>query len=375
MSDRQKLFYALLASALFHVVLIVCLGMVWAVAHTEAVVKVLPGLSHLTVTIMPAPKPEPAPAQGIAVVPTPVPLVKPDIDSDGLKKSSKAPAKTLFQSDSNMVAGSRLPATGYLPLPSLAGPQRSFIDFANRASTMGKGKAPLAPSAGRPAAAPMPVQTPSAVTRVENQPQRLAKATPQPSAQPTPKPIPTAAPNMLALGTPTPTPAPPQQFARLTAAPSLRAGAEIAPLPKPQPPSPSRDEAAMQREMHQTHVDGGITARGEPGVDAVESPYGRYHRTLSNLIGSRWRLYMQETPKDVGEVTILIHINPNGKVASTQVIGNHSIDGLADLSVRAIMDSKLPPVPDDLAPMMQDGKLDIRFDFTVYDFTHDSPGR
>jgi hypothetical protein len=77
----------------------------------------------------------------------------------------------------------------------------------------------------------------------------------------------------------------------------------------------------------------------------------------------------------VGEVTIVVKLDPSGHVTATKVVQNHSLDDLAELSTRAIMESDLPPVPDDLAPMLRDGKLEISFNFNVYDATNDSPGR
>jgi hypothetical protein len=154
----------------------------------------------------------------------------------------------------------------------------------------------------------------------------------------------------------------------------------MAPVPRPlevqpAPPSPDLPEPSTQRETEKTRIDGGITAPGAPGVDAVETPFGRYHRKLTNLIGSRWNLYLQQHPKDVGDVSILVKLDTSGKVTATRVLVNHSMDDLAELSTRAIMESDLPPVPDDLAPMLRDGKLEITFDFTVYDPSNDSPGR
>jgi hypothetical protein len=143
----------------------------------------------------------------------------------------------------------------------------------------------------------------------------------------------------------------------------------------PSPPTPSQPEPSTQRQLTRTRVDGGITNPGAPGVDAIETPFGRYHRKLSNLIGSRWQLYLQEHPKDVGDVTILVKLDTSGRVAATRVVANHSIDDLAELSTRAIMESDLPPVPDDLAPMLRDGKLEITFNFNVYDPNNDSSGR
>ena len=149
---------------------------------------------------------------------------------------------------------------------------------------------------------------------------------------------------------------------------------ELPPVP-PAPARPPQPESDTQRELEKTRIDGGINTAGAPGVDAVETPFGRYHRKLSNLIGSRWQLYLQEHPKDVGDVTILVKLDTNGKVTATRVIANHSLDDLAELSTRAIMESDLPPVPDDLAPMLRDGKLEITFNFNVYDPGNDASGR
>jgi hypothetical protein len=206
------------------------------------------------------------------------------------------------------------------------------------------------------------------VTKVET-------PTPAP-ATPIPTPAPTAAPDELALGKPTPTPA--TQLASLSTPPPLRANTEMTPMTRPAqalPPSPNAPEPSTQRELDKTQIDGGINTEGEPGVDAVETPFGKYHRKLSNLIGSRWQLYLQEHPKDVGDVTILVLLDTSGKVAATRVIANHSMDDLADLSTRAIMESDLPPVPDDLAPMLRNGKLEITFNFNVYDPNNEPPGR
>jgi hypothetical protein len=393
MSDRQKLFYALLASAFFHLALGLVLAF-WTAQHSSEVERALPDLSQLVVTIMPPkpaeppaapkapPKTAPKAAPVIAAVPTPPPahMMRPVLDSDGLKTASKAPANPVFQSDANMVAGSRLPATGDIPLPSMSGPTRKFMDFADQAASMGKGQTasiPNPPSAQSGAA--MPLQTPFAITQVQRVPAPPAKSTPVP----TPRPIPTPSREILAIGKPTPTPPPPtqlptpiEQLARLNVPPPLHANPGIPQPPSPQSPPQRSAQPPTERETERTHIDGGITTPGAPGVDAVETPFGRYHRKLSNLIGSRWKLYLEEHPKDIGDVTIHVKLDTAGKVVATRVVANHSLDDLADLSIRAIRESELPPVPDDLAPMLRNGKLEIDFNFNVYDpSNNDSPGR
>ncbi len=390
MSESQKIFFALLASVLLNIFIVEFVAIVWTIEHAHDLITALqphgaavaqPDLSQLTVTIMPArPTPPPPPPPKVLSLPTPpIHMVQPLIDSSGLTPSTKAPAKALFQSDVNMVAGSRQPATGNLPLPSQAGPQRKFIELATQSLSSGKGTvpappvSPMRPSAQNPPG--MPEETPSAITQVQQSAPLNATPTPAPTAAstPLPKPIPTPAPE-LALGTPTPTPAapqatPPMQLAKLTTPPAMRANPDMTrpmPLNRPQPPA-SQAEPSLQRQMEKTRVNGGITNPGGPGVDAVETPFGRYHRRLSDLIGTRWQLYIAEHPKNVGDVTIEVKLNPDGKVASTGVVDNHATDDLAELSTRAIVESDLPPVPDDLAPMLKDGKLDMTFSFSVYD--------
>jgi hypothetical protein len=382
MSDRQKVFLAILASMLVHVGIALAL-ISWPARSVSEMAKARPSdLSRLVVTIMP---PRPADVNRHDIVsasrPTPPPrhFIPPVLDSDGLKTAQKAPEHALFQSDSNMVAASLLPPMGNIPLPTEAGPKRNFMEFENRPASMGKGQTPSETTRARRAAEAspaMPEQTPYAVTQVQHPPGQ------QSTPAPTPRPVPTPPPDSIALGKPTPTPAPPiHDLARLT----LRGQADMAPLSQqpapravpvhPVPPSPNMPEPSTQRETARTRIAGGIAVPGAPAVDAVETPFGRYHRKLSNLIGSRWQLYLQEHPKDVGDVTILVKLDTTGKVTATRVIANHSMDDLAELSTRAIMESDLPPVPDDLAPMLRDGKLDITFNFNVYDPGNDSSGR
>ena len=376
MSDRQKLFYAILASAIFHLGLFAVLDL-WPTKHAPEIVKPPPELAQLTVTILPA-KPTPPPvAVRPAPTPKPVPVavVKPKlppskpavpvIDSTGLKLAAQAPAHPVFQADANTKAGSRLPATGNIPLPSMGGPKRDFMDFSDHQRSMGKGEA----------GAPMPEQTPSAITKVEEPAASPTPvSTPVPTPPPTPRPAPTPGPgpDMLAIGkaTPTPKPTPIEQLAKLNTPPPLRGDAQMKTMPQKRAPQPP-----TQLETEKTHIDGGITAPGDAGVDAADTPYGRYYRKIKVIIGSRWQLYQSEHLLDVGRVTVVATINTEGKVVSTRVLDRQSSDDLAGMSTRAILESHLPPLPDDLAPMLKNGKLEVTFTFEIYDPDHDPSGR
>jgi hypothetical protein len=99
----------------------------------------------------------------------------------------------------------------------------------------------------------------------------------------------------------------------------------------------------------------------------IETPFGRYHRTLSTIIGKAWNTAVnsQNPPIPKGTVTILVWLDSNGKVVSTKVLSTGN-DQLATVSLTIIMISTLPPVPHNLAPMIRDGKLPVTFTFTVH---------
>jgi hypothetical protein len=279
-----------------------------------------------------------------------------------------------------MVAGSQLPVTGNLPLPSQNGPARKFVDFGAHPDSFGQGRtpaqtAPARQSSARPAssAAAMADLTPSAITHVHPAPS--APATARFTPIPKPVPTPTLSSNTLALGTPTPFSTPVVEIARLNTPPPLRVHSDLPPG-EHTPASPPSSQPSMQREAEKTRVQGGIATPGRPGVDAVQTPLGRYHDKLFNLIGSRWRLYIREHPQgEVGDLTIKVTLDSSGKVLSTHIYDNHSVGDLAAISTRAIVESDFPPVPDDLAPMLRDGKLEMSFSFSVYDSSNDLPGR
>jgi hypothetical protein len=80
----------------------------------------------------------------------------------------------------------------------------------------------------------------------------------------------------------------------------------------------------------QTQLNGGAAISGSEGrlyeppyfrESLIETPFGRYHRTLSSIIGKAWNTAVnsQNPPIPKGSVTILVWLDPNGKVVSTKV--------------------------------------------------------
>jgi outer membrane biosynthesis protein TonB len=352
MSDRQKIFTALAASALLHVTGFLLI-VFWGRLHAE-IMKPLENLRLVEVAIAPTPTPEPEPVNFTQLEPmaTPIP-----IDSDGLQKTEKEPERALFQSDRSSKAASELPATGDLPLPSQLGKNRYELAFETKQFAppeMEFAPAPALPEAVRPASTPAPKSPPE----------------PQPTAPPESTPAPTPKAEPLYRSTPAPTIAPqatPDDLAKPTPAPTEKPYESIAMLaPTPVPNTPKQSGASV--ETQQNKIEGGISNRGKTGVDAIGTPVGRYRKKIADAIGSRWNSYVKQRMDLIttGSVRIKFFITKKGGVEDLKVISNDANAALENFSVGAITSGKLPEIPPELAPTLDKGRFEVEYTFTIY---------
>src|SRR3989442_581360 len=130
MSEREKTFIALIASAALHI-LGAMFAVVWLRLHPEIfAAKPAAALRQLEVTLMPATT---APPPELAAAPTPAPapkkVVRTTLDTEGLQESETPPENAMFESDKTSRAASELPATGNAPLPTQEGRTLPAADF------------------------------------------------------------------------------------------------------------------------------------------------------------------------------------------------------------------------------------------------------
>lgn len=381
MSERQKIFFAVIASLVLHVVIAGSFTL-WRWIHPRSVETQTSEAEpeQLEVTLMAAPTPPPLDVA--AAEPTPPPkVIRSTLDTDGLQATETPPENAMVESDKNSRAASELPATGDVPLPSQEGRELPFTQFKNQNYSLGKGEHPApemeVAKATAPTPAPLTKPEPTASPSEESQPTPTPFPLSKPTPVPTPAPTPTPTEDSIALGKPTPVPVstpapafkttrdtshsiskPPQQLAKLTSPPPTYAQPEML---RPSEPS-------YQPQHEQTKIKGSITNRGKPGVDAVASPIGRYKKSVADAIGSRWYYYVDQF-KDmitVGEVHVRFYLTPEGRVENAKIISNTSNASFGNLCVRAVLEAQIPVMPDELAPALNDGRLEIDYNFLTY---------
>jgi len=237
------------------------------------------------------------------------------IPNDESKQTEK-PKEQTFESNANSIAASEKPADGSMPLPSQDGSEHTKLDFASQTATLTQDGAQA-----RPSVAP------------EEQ------ATPEPSAQPTP----------ISKS---------EEFAMLTK-----------PTPRPSAAStPQQQRSSYQPYKARTRLAGAITNRGTSSVNAVGTPLGRYQKIIFDAIGSHWYAYIEQRVDlvSLGTARIFFDVDRSGRVKNLKVASNDANEAFANVCLQAILDSKLPPIPDDVASTLPPEGLETEISFTTF---------
>ena len=246
------------------------------------------------------------------------------IETDESKQSVEPPKEKTFESNANSIAASELPATGEAPLPSQQGKDRPFVDLETQAYTPEmKGALP------QPSAAPQ------------------EKAKPLQTPQQTPEPAPMTASEQFAMLTARPTPA---------VEPSVK-------------PASAQARSAYRPLRDRTRISGNITNRGISSVNALGTPLGRYEKILKDSIGSRWYNYVDQKRDliSIGTLQLRFDVDRSGRVKNLKITENTSNESFANICVQSVLESQLPPIPDDLANTLPTEGLEIEgMNFIIY---------
>ena len=238
---------------------------------------------------------------------------RPVVDTTSTHPLEKAPEHASFQSYENTAAASELPPTGTAPLPTQQGREQDTLSFRQADHSVGTTAQP-------------PIATPPAPpSQQEMHPddKALAPKVAEPVAMP--------APDEPVMG-------------------HLSSAAK-------------NNEETARTSM----IRGSISNKGPASVAAEATPLGRYKKTLSEAISSRWRYYVDHQMEllSFGTATISFYVTQEGKIETLQLLTNSSNQSFADCCLKSIMEAKLPPIPPDIATTLQGKKLDVEYRFTI----------
>ena len=247
---------------------------------------------------------------------TPAPTKNAMFISNDESKQAEQPKEKTFESNANSIAASEVPPTSNLPLPSQQGVDRPNLDLDTHRQSLPTDGAQPQPSVAQ------------------------QSATPQPSVQPTP----------ISKS---------EEFAMLTTSPT----------PRPSVAStPQAPRSSYQPYKEKTRLAGSITNRGTSAVNAIGTPLGHYQKILFDAVGSHWYAYIEEKADlvSLGTTRVTFWVDRSGRVKNLKVISNDSNEAFANVCLQAILDAKLPPIPEDVASALPPEGLESEIAFTTF---------
>ena len=204
---------------------------------------------------------------------------------------------------------------------------------------------------------------------------------PEAQASPTPEPTPTPAPgDFLTLrpdSTPSNTPPPPSPPPRSKASSTppiedalARQAAKVAQENRSYNSHSIQQPPGYQPQSVQTKMSGSVKDLGKSSVSALGTPLGRYEKAISDAIGARWYQLVGDRMSDLvhtENVQIHFYVSRSGKIVGVRANGPKQDTVLASISIQAITESELPPIPDEVASKLPDGQLEVDFNFGLFE--------
>ena len=319
------------------------------------VVAVLPSVGPRT-----APDVKPVSMTIVEPEPTPDPKLreagKTFLQDPGEQVVEEADKNAPFESDRNTVAASERPGLGNELLPGQEGMEREHIAFQTRDYTPGELDRPAQPppmtESMEPAAPSEPVTQPEEARQEQVSAQELLESRPEEDRI------------ELAMAEPRPDREPVLEPRETTP----EAEEQVTPQPQVRPTQPTLP--GYQPQTSRTKIEGSIDNTGKASVASMATPLGRYKKIIADQIGSLW-YYKIENNLNVafltaGRVRIAFEVLPEGNVVNIKVLENDSNDGLAMVSQGAIADAPIPPIPEDVVQVLENGRLEVEYTFTIF---------
>ena len=140
--------------------------------------------------------------------------------------------------------------------------------------------------------------------------------------------------------------------------------------PKSERTAPSEDlvEESFSPEELQSERNGTTAKIGQDAVDAEETALGLYQKAVRDVIAATWHRYRQDNAEVVtwGILKLKFMVDRDGQVNNLQITKNEANAILAEFSLKAIRDAKLPAMPADVAKSVGSQGLVIHYDIIIY---------
>ena len=257
----------------------------------------------------------------ITFVEPPAPPNAPPAFVDAAAPEAERQEQAAFESDRNTAAAAPDAAQGELPVPTQDGREQPFLELQETQLALAQ------PSDTAPAP-----ETPPA----------------EPAEKKPAEEKPTEPDALLAMNQP-------------------RREEEEEPREQPRPPAPPPARPAFQRQARPTRLRGSVDSTGRSSVASVATPLGRYRKAISDAIGSSWYYYIGNRLDmfSYGTLDVVFTVDRSGKVRRPRVTRNSSNESFEIVTLESILAAEIPPIPPDVLPVLEGGRIEIDYSFSI----------
>jgi hypothetical protein len=115
---------------------------------------------------------------------------------------------------------------------------------------------------------------------------------------------------------------------------------------------------------------GSVSNRGIGSIDAEESPLGKYFTIVKQSIGKKWYIYQERYRSSIAHsyLKVRFYVLPSGLIEpKIDLLDTQTADAfVTEFTIRAIRDTKLPPIPKEVADELPEERLIVEFDFLIH---------
>ncbi|MCW0217900.1 MAG: hypothetical protein OJI67_06230 [Prosthecobacter sp.] len=315
--------------------------------------------------------------------PPPEPVKQPQkfIRTTQNEASKVVPKNAPFQSDRNTIAASIKPplAGSTVPMPTLDGNVPNIGELANRDYRDGEFKNDSA-AKSEPSTPQHPTPEPPlpASAKVQPAPTPLKKMMEEMDEKVASKDKNRLPLEIRKADTKSPDDLPTKPAPPKVEAPKVRMPEDTPPkvvkaVPVEDPiqnNTPNPEKNAFSPFTRTSKTDGSISREGQDAVDAEATPLGIYMRQVTDAVGKKWHLYVQLGKDSVtfGRVRFRFYVDKKGTPQDLKILSDarDADPRMRELTLRAILDAQIPPIPADLLTTLDDGRVKIEYEAIIY---------
>ena len=105
-------------------------------------------------------------------------------------------------------------------------------------------------------------------------------------------------------------------------------------------------------------------------MNAAETPVGRYMRAVTSAVEKRWHTLRRRRLDSVtfGELQLRFQVKADGSVGPPTILSDRrkADPRMIDFTLQAILEAEIPPIPQDLLPLLDRGCLEVEYDVLIY---------